>query len=63
MTANYTIMNQRASSIEIGACRCGRAALKTSTDFKVNYRCVLWARATCVSTLILIPLAYGRTVE
>ena len=50
MTANYTIMNQRASSIEIGACRCGRATLKTSADFKVNYTAVYCGRVRHVST-------------
>lgn len=45
--AHYTIMNRRASSIEIGACQCNLVVLETSVGIKANYRRILWAHATC----------------
>lgn len=45
--AYYMTINWRASPMEIGACRCGRAAFKTSAGIKMNYHCVhSAARAT-----------------
>jgi hypothetical protein len=46
LRAYYTTINRRESSIEIGACCCGCAALEMSAGIKANYRRTSWARAT-----------------